>query len=55
MTDVPFDAETGEVLVVPSPAWLKTMPGFKMQMKLIAVGAAEERQIGEYTFIHAPS
>ena len=53
--DVPFDAETGEVLVVPSPAWLKTMPAFTMQMKLVAVGAAEERQIGEYTFIHAPS
>ena len=53
--DVPFDAETGEVLVVPSSAWLKTMPAFTMRMRLLAVGDAGERQVGDYTFNHSPS
>jgi hypothetical protein len=55
LADVPFDAETGEVLVIPSAAWLKTMPAFTMRMRLIAVGEAGEKQIGDYTFNHSPS
>jgi hypothetical protein len=55
LADVPFDAETGEVLVIPSAAWLKTMPAFTMQMRLIAVDEAGDKQIGEYTFNHSPS
>ena len=55
VADVPFNAETGEVLVIPSAAWLKTMPAFTMQMRLIAVGKTSEEQIGEYTFNHSPS
>lgn len=55
VTDVPFDAETGEVLVIPSAAWLKTMSTFTMRMRLIAVGEAGEQQIGDYTFNHSPS
>jgi len=31
------------------------MPAFRMQMRLIAVGKAGEKQIGEYTFNHSPS
>jgi hypothetical protein len=54
LADVPFDARTGEVLVIPPAAWLKTMPAFTMQMRLIAVGAAGESAIGEYTFRHSP-
>lgn len=53
--DVPFNAEAGEVLVVPSSAWLKTMPSFTMRMRLLAVGDTGERQIGDYTFNHSPS
>jgi hypothetical protein len=53
--DVPFDAETGEVIVIPSAAWLKTMPAFTMRMRLIAVDEAGEKQIGDYTFDHSPS
>jgi len=52
---VPFDAASGEVLVVPPAAWLKTMAAFTMQMRLIAVDETGERQIGEYTFNHSPS
>jgi hypothetical protein len=55
LTDVPFDAKAGEVLVIPSAAWLKTMPAFTMRMRLIAVGEAGEKQIGDYTFNHSPS
>jgi hypothetical protein len=55
ITDVPFDAETGEVLVIPSAAWLKTMPAFTMRMRLIDVGERGERPLGEYTFHHSPS
>jgi hypothetical protein len=54
LADVPFDAQTGEVLVIPSAAWLKTMPAFTMRMRLIAVGDAGESAIGEYTFLHSP-
>ncbi len=54
LVDVPFDAQTGEVLVIPSAAWLKTMPAFTMRMRLIAVGEAGESEIGEYTFLHSP-
>lgn len=55
LTDVPFDGEAGEVLVIPSPAWLKTMPAFTMRMRLIDVGEKGEAPIGEYTFVHSPS
>jgi hypothetical protein len=55
LADVPFDAETGEVLVIPSAAWLKTMPAFTMRMRLIAVGEAGERAVGDYAFNHSPS
>ena len=55
LADVPFDAAAGEVLVVPSSAWLRAMPVFTMRMRLIAVGEAAETQIGDYTFNHSPS
>jgi hypothetical protein len=55
LADVPFNAETGEVLSIPSAAWLKTMPAFTMRMRLIAVGDAGEKQVGDYTFNHSPS
>jgi hypothetical protein len=55
LADVPFDAETGEVLMIPSAAWLKTMPAFTTRTRLIAVGEAGEKQIGDYTFNHSPS
>ena len=54
LADVPFDAETGEVLLIPSAAWLKTT-AFTMRTRLIAVNAAGERPIGDYTFNHSPS
>jgi hypothetical protein len=55
LADVPFDAEAGEVVMIPSAAWLKSMPAFTMRLRLIAVGEAGEEAIGDYTFNHAPS
>ncbi|NJD35871.1 MAG: zf-HC2 domain-containing protein [Betaproteobacteria bacterium] len=55
LADVPFDAGSGEVLVMPSAAWLKTMPAFTTRMRLIAVDATGDRPIGDYTFNHSPS
>lgn len=55
LADIPFDAQSGEVLLIPSAAWLKTMPTFTMRMRLIAVGKTGETPIGEYLFNHSPS
>jgi Putative zinc-finger len=55
VADIPFDAATGEVIVVPSAAWLKTMATFTMRMRLLEVGERGERPIGEYSFHHTPS
>jgi hypothetical protein len=55
ITDIPFDVDTGEVIVIPPAAWLKAMPGFTMRMRLIDVREQGEVPIGEYTFNHAPS
>jgi hypothetical protein len=55
LADVPFDAETGELLMIPPTARLKTMPAFVLRMRLIAVSEAGEKQIGDYTFDHSPS
>jgi hypothetical protein len=54
ITDVPFDPEAGEVLVIPSTAWLKSMPAFTQRMRLIDPGD-KGALLGEYTFNHAPS
>ena len=53
--DVPFDAASGEVLVCPSAAHLKTLGAFTTRMRLLAVEATGERLLGDYTFLHAPS
>ena len=55
VTDVPFDAARGEVIVLPPAAWLKTMPAFTMRVRLVDVAERGETSIGEYTFRHAPS
>jgi hypothetical protein len=53
--DVPFDPTAGEVLILPSAAWLRKMPANTLRVRLVAVEAAGERVIGEYTFAHTPS
>jgi anti-sigma factor RsiW len=53
--DVPFDAEAGEVLVIPAPAELKRRGAFTQRMRLVSVEERGERLLGEYTFLHTPS
>jgi hypothetical protein len=55
LADVPFDPGAGEVFVIPSAAWLKTMPAFTMRMRLIDLSGQGEVPLGEYTFAHSPS
>lgn len=51
--DIPFDPAAGEVLVCPAAAALRRMPSHTRRMRLLAVDAAGERVLGDYTFIHA--
>jgi hypothetical protein len=54
LEDVPFDPRAGEVLVLLPPALLRKMPAHTAVTRLVAVGAAGEAPIGEYTFAHTP-
>jgi len=55
LSDVPFDAAAGEVLMCPAPAALKRRGKFTQHVSLVAVEEAGERVLGEYTFEHSPS
>jgi anti-sigma factor RsiW len=52
--NVPFDPAAGEVLHLPSAAGLRKLPAHTLRVRLVAVDAAGEREIGEYTFAHTP-
>jgi hypothetical protein len=53
--DVPFDADAGEVLSLPSAAELRKLPAHTFCVRLLAVDESGERSLGEYTFAHTPS
>lgn len=52
--DVPFDAASGEVVVIPRLAALRQAPAYRHRVRLIAVEPEGERVLGDYTFIHQP-
>jgi len=52
--DIPFDANSGEVVMIPPPRQLKAMSSFTLRLRLIAMHASQERDIGHYTFNHSP-
>ena len=52
LEDIPFDPSTGTVLLAPASASLKQRSAFTDRIRLIAVDAAAERTLGEYTFLH---
>lgn len=54
LEDIPFDAASGEVVVAPSIAHVRTLPAHRQVIRLVAVGAEGERLLGEYTFNHSP-
>jgi hypothetical protein len=53
--DIPFDAQAGEVLLMPSPTQLRNMPAHTWRVQLVAVEEGRERVLGDYTFQHAPA
>ena len=50
--DVPFDAASGEVLFAPKLSEVRQQPSHEMVLRLLAVDAAGERELGRYTFRH---
>jgi len=50
--DVPFDAASGEVLFAPKLAEVRRQPSHELVVRLLAVDAAGERELGHYTFHH---
>lgn len=51
--DIPFDAGSGEVVIVTPAAYLRGLPTSVERMELFAVDAAgDERLLGDYTFNH---
>jgi len=54
LTDIPFDAATGEVVFAPSADVLRARPAHVERFRLLAVGRQGERLLGEYTFDHRP-
>ena len=54
LEDIPFDAASGEVVLAPSIAYMRTLPAHRQVVRLVAVGADGERVLGEYTFNHSP-
>lgn len=54
LEDVVFDAASGEVVMAPSIVHIRTLPAHRYVVRLMAVGADGERELGEYTFNHTP-
>jgi len=50
--DVPFDAAAGEVVYAPPLAQVRQQPTHDHVVRLLAVDAGGEREIGHYTFHH---
>jgi hypothetical protein len=54
LEDVPFDPASEEVLFLPPTAWVKQAPAHTFRVRLVSVDDADERPLGEYTFLHTP-
>ncbi|HEY6980602.1 hypothetical protein [Reyranella sp.] len=52
--DVPFDAASGEVVLIPRLAVLRQAPAHRHRVRLISVEAGGDRPLGDYTFVHRP-
>jgi hypothetical protein len=53
--DVPFDADSGELIIVPAMAQMRTMGQGTWRARLVAPQADGDRVLGEYTFAHTPT
>lgn len=54
MADVPFDAQTGEVVLAARIDKVRGLPACTSVVRLVAVGEKSEQLLGTYTFHHSP-
>ena len=54
LEDVPFDPQAGEVLYLPKIAAVRELPENILRVRLLAVEAGSDREIGRYAFFHRP-
>jgi len=52
LSDIPFDAAIGEVVFTPKLTEVRGLPSHDLFVRLLAVDAAGEREVGHYTFHH---
>jgi hypothetical protein len=52
LVDVPFDAAAGAVLFAPQLDAVRRQPTHELRVRLLAIDAGGEREIGHYTFKH---
>jgi hypothetical protein len=52
LSDIPFDAAGGEVLFTPKMTEVRLHPTHELVVRLLAVDAAGEHELGRYTFNH---
>jgi hypothetical protein len=54
LEDIPFDPQAAEVIYLPRIAQVKQLPAHTAWVRLMAVQADGMREVGRYTFRHAP-
>lgn len=54
LEDIPFIAESSDVVLSTRIDVLRALPASKLQMRLLAIDNNGERTLGEYTFNHTP-
>lgn len=52
LSDIPFDAQSNEIVVAPSLARMQRLPSHDHLVRLVAVEGETERVLGEYTLHH---
>jgi hypothetical protein len=55
LRDIPFDAATGEVVLISKLAELRELPTHELRVRLLSVEEQGPRQIGHFTFRHTRS
>lgn len=54
LRDIPFDAASGEVVLISPLAEVRGMPAHVMRVRLLSVGEQGSHEIGHFTFRHTP-
>jgi hypothetical protein len=54
LADIPFEEESGEVLLAPHVGGLRSLPESTNRIEVHSVQSGTSRMLGEYTFHHTP-